>query len=175
MPILKNAKHELFCQNVAKGMSQDAAYKAAFPTSLDDDSRRGNASTLRAKKIIAARIEELVGKGAEKALVEIADVIKGLLNISKADLADAFEEDGKTLKNIHKIPKRLRLALAGIDIEEIREDGAFIGYAKKIKLNSREKALENLGRYLKIFTDKVEHSGKVTLEDLVAGPGEEEK
>lgn len=31
------------------------------------------------------------------------------------------------------------------------------------------KALELLGKHLKLFTDKVEHSGKLTLEDLVGG------
>lgn len=162
MPTLKNSKHEVFAQNVAKGMAQDAAYDAVYHPK-NRDSLRGNASRLSSNEIVAARINELKKFGAEKALVEVADVVKGLLNISNADLAEAFEEDGKTLKNIHQIPKHLRLALAGIDIDEIREDGAFIGYAKKVKLNSREKALENLGRYMKMFTDKVELSGTVEL------------
>ena len=31
------------------------------------------------------------------------------------------------------------------------------------------KANELLGKHLKLFTDKVEHSGKIGLEDLIAG------
>jgi len=34
------------------------------------------------------------------------------------------------------------------------------------------KALELEGRHLKMFTDKIEHSGKVTLESLIAGDAE---
>ena len=160
MPELKNSRHELFAQNVAKGMTADAAYAAAGFTKND-----GNASRLKGNERISARIEELQKKIAERALVDVERVINGLLNIADADISEAFEEDGKTLKSIHKWPKKLRLALAGVDVEEIVSDGQFIGYAKKLKLNSRDKALENLGRYLKLFTDKVEHSGTVDLAD----------
>lgn len=37
------------------------------------------------------------------------------------------------------------------------------------------KGCELLGRHLKLFTDKVEHSGKFTLEDLVVDDSEESK
>jgi len=40
--------------------------------------------------------------------------------------------------------------------------------------NGANGALQMLGKHLKMFTEKVEHSGKITLEDLVAGSSEEE-
>ena len=49
------------------------------------------------------------------------------------------------------------------------------GYIKKIKFWDKPRALELLGKNQKLFTEKVEHSGSVTLEQLVAGSHEEEK
>jgi hypothetical protein len=43
------------------------------------------------------------------------------------------------------------------------------GLVKKIRLADRIRCLELLGRYQKLFTDRVEHTGKVTLENLVCG------
>ena len=40
--------------------------------------------------------------------------------------------------------------------------------------NGANGALQMLGKHLKMFTEKHEHSGKITLEDLVAGSSEEE-
>jgi phage terminase small subunit len=66
MPVLKNAKYELFAQNLAQGMKQaDAHEKAGFKRN------DGNASKLAAKPEIDARIKELKEIGAEKAAVAI--------------------------------------------------------------------------------------------------------
>jgi phage terminase small subunit len=166
---LKNSRQELFAQNVAKGMPAYEAYlEAGYKPNTKEETTRGCASRLRSNAIIAARILELQKKGTEKALVEIADVVKGFLRIANADIGDAFDEHGK-LKPIHEIPKELRLAMNGIDIEEIidRQTGALDGYTKKFKLAEKTKALEALGRYLKMFTDKVEHTGTFTIEQLI--------
>ena len=66
MPVLKNAKYELFAQYLAQGMKQaDAHEKAGFKRN------DGNASKLAAKPEIDARIKELKEIGAEKAAVAI--------------------------------------------------------------------------------------------------------
>lgn len=75
MPELKNARHELFSQNVAKGMPADAAYVAAGYDCKNEGSIRGNASTLRSKKIVAARIEEIQKIATEKAVEEVKYII----------------------------------------------------------------------------------------------------
>ena len=66
MPVLKNAKYELFAQYLAQGLKQaDAHEKAGFKRN------DGNASKLAAKPEIDARIKELKEIGAEKAAVAI--------------------------------------------------------------------------------------------------------
>ncbi|MCA1298029.1 terminase small subunit [Stappia indica] len=74
MPALENARHEVFAQGVAKGLSQDEAYaRAGYKAS------RSAASRLSANVSVKARIAELVGKGAEKAEVSVAQVLQGLM------------------------------------------------------------------------------------------------
>ena len=42
-----------------------------------------------------------------------------------------------------------------------------IRYWKKVKMYDKQKALELYGKYLKMFGDRVEHTGSLTLEELV--------
>lgn len=79
MPALKDPKHEAFAQHLAKGQSQEAAYKSA--------GYRGDrkaASNLWTKVDIKARVAELTEKSAEKALkaisFEAADMFRDLLS-----------------------------------------------------------------------------------------------
>lgn len=67
MPVLKNARHDAFAQNLARGMSQDAAYsKAGYTPS------RHSASKLAKKPAIRARIAEIVGAAAKVATEAVA-------------------------------------------------------------------------------------------------------
>lgn len=91
--------------------------------------------------------------------------------ISFIDIRQIFNED-HSLKPPSEWPDDVAAALAGIEVNELQEhDGqkmVKIGEVKKIKLLDKLKALEMLGRDLGRFTQKIEHSGKLTLEDLVS-------
>jgi hypothetical protein len=64
MPILQNARHERFAQLVASGKHSDMeAFKQAR---YADESGHLNACRLRANESVAARIEELRARNAEK-------------------------------------------------------------------------------------------------------------
>jgi phage terminase small subunit len=170
MAELKNARHELFAQGVAKGMSQDDAYRAAGYSSKNPGALRGNASRLRSIEIVLKRIEELQKEIAQKVIEEEvvtrAEVLRELKKIGFADISDLYDNNGH-LKSFHDIPEHARKAIAGVEVDELFEgfgkEREKIGLTKKVKLWDKNKALENLGRYLKLFTDKVEHSGTVEL------------
>jgi phage terminase small subunit len=174
---LQNTKHELFAQKVAKGASYSAAYAELYGVDRADQVTRSSASELRSLPIVAARIEELQREAAEKATVEIAEVIRELRLLAFADLGGAFKQDG-TLENPADMPEAVRRALAGFEVVEEFEgsgrDRLQIGYTKKVKFWEKTKALELLGKYLKMWTDKVELGGKLTLEQLVAGYEDDE-
>lgn len=66
MPVLKNARHEKFCQERAKGKSQEEAYSLA-----GYKGSRHNAHDLSTKKYISERVRELQQEAAVKTGITI--------------------------------------------------------------------------------------------------------
>ena len=93
MGTLKNSKHELFAQEVAKGRSCSEAYVAA-----GFNAHGSNAARLSQNESVRARVEELLGAAAEKAGVTISWVVEGLVeNYNRAMQAVEIKRpDGTT-------------------------------------------------------------------------------
>lgn len=73
MPVLDNARHERFAQELAKGKSATEAYAAAGYKPDD-----GNATRLTGNDRVKARLAELQAKAAEKTLVTVEDIVAQL-------------------------------------------------------------------------------------------------
>lgn len=73
MPVLPNAKHERFAQEIAKGKSATEAYVAAGYAE-----NRSHASRLVSKGNVADRVAELQTKGAERAELTVESLIDEL-------------------------------------------------------------------------------------------------
>lgn len=71
--MLDNPRHERFAQELAKGKTADEAYQIA-----GYKPNRGNASTLKAKQNIEARVSEILNRGAERAECTVASIIDEL-------------------------------------------------------------------------------------------------
>lgn len=104
----------------------------------------------------------------------IQRVLKEVNALSFVDVRQIFNDD-HSLKPPHEWPEDVARAIVGIDVLEefdnTGERGAkeLIGYVKKVKLADKIAALNFLGKHLKMLTEQVNHTGKVTLEQLVAG------
>lgn len=73
MPALKNTRYEAYAQHRAKGKTKDKSYAlAGFKP------HRSNARRLDCRPEVQARIAELQGKAAEKAVTTVADIAKQL-------------------------------------------------------------------------------------------------
>lgn len=175
MPVLKNAKHELFAQHVARGQTVDQAYVLA-----GYQEHRSNAARLSAKEDVRSRIEEIQSKAADRAGMTVERIVRELEKIASSDITDAVEwgeaiavkpepdEEGEEiepyavqaviLKPSASLPKHVTAAIA--EVAKTKE-------GIRIKFHDKLSALEKLGKFHGIFKDKVEHSGKVTLEQLV--------
>ncbi|QJE95977.1 terminase small subunit [Luteolibacter luteus] len=124
------------------------------------------ASSIGQENLTKPEIQEEIArlsKEREKRTEITADtVLRELLKIATADIAQAFTEDGR-LKPIHEIPEDVRRAIAGIEVYEEYagrgEDREAIGQSKKVRFWDKNKALENLGKHLRLFVDVKEHSG----------------
>lgn len=120
---------------------------------------------LLTKPQVQDEIRRLTKDRTERLSIEADDILRRLYNIADVDIADIFDDTG-ALKPIHEIPIHTRKCISSIDIDELKDrDGNPYGFSKKIKFDSRIGALRDLGRYLKLFVDRVEHSGTVGLAD----------
>lgn len=114
------------------------------------------------KPEIQREVSRMMGERAKRVEVSSDTVLAELLKLATVDIGLAFKEDG-SLKAIHDMPEEIRRAIAGVDVfEEFEgrgEDREQVGWTKKIRFWDKTKALEMLGRHLRLFTDKLEHSG----------------
>ena len=120
------------------------------------------------KPDIAAAIAEAQARRAERTRIDADWLLTRLADESAADVADLYDEHGG-LKPVKEWPMIWRQGLVvGLDVEEIKDNGAVVGVVRKVKLSDRVKRLELIGRHIDVgaFKDKVEHSGKVELETM---------
>ena len=70
MPVLSNAKHERFAQELAKGKSADEAYVIA-----GYKANHGNAGTLKAKQVIRDRVADILERAATRVEVTVQSLL----------------------------------------------------------------------------------------------------
>lgn len=97
-------------------------------------------------------------------------VVRNLRMFADLDWGKAYDEKGNLLP-VPNMPEDLRRALHSFELAELfegrGEEREHVGYTKKIKGISPDKAVELLGKYRKMFVDRVEHSADATLEELI--------
>jgi hypothetical protein len=79
MPILENARHERFAQEVASGSSQSEAYETAGFGSSTPAATKANASRLMNRPEVRERVAELQLAQGRQAEIKRADIIDMLL------------------------------------------------------------------------------------------------
>lgn len=164
------AQREAFAVGLASGFTQAAAYRKAYPKSLQwkDATVWQKASLLAGDAKVRARVDELVGKAAKANEITVERVLKELARLAFFDVSSLVGADGRPLA-IHDMDEDTRRAITGLDVATVGNDMQGVGEVLKIKLADKRAALELIGKHLKMFVDRVEHSGKIGLESLVAG------
>lgn len=163
MPVLPNPKHETFAQEVAKGKSADEAYVLAGYKRHD-----GNAARLRGNERVQARVDEIVGRAADKAGATVERILEELCVIAFGDITEAVDwgdavavktDDGSgdiLVQGVVMIPAKDLPKRVSSAISEVAQTKEGI----RLKFHSKTTALEMLGRHRKMFTDKMEHGGQ---------------
>jgi phage terminase small subunit len=111
---------------------------------------------------IHAEIEQANAKRLAKVELSAELVLKELIRIGMADLSKAFDADGRLLP-LHKIPEDTRRAMSSVKVfEEFAGAGKEriqVGEVREVKFWDKPKALELLGKHLKLFVDVAEVGG----------------
>lgn len=91
----------------------------------------------------------------ERVLLEFA-------KIAFFDPRKLFDRDGH-LRPIHELDADTASVIAGLDVVSIGNDDTGEGQITKLKFNSRQAALDSIGRHLGMFKDKIEINGEIDL------------
>lgn len=122
---------------------------------------RKTAKSQGARLLTNVDIAQAVTKRVEQVGIT-ADVVLGeLLRIARADIGQAYGKDGRLLA-LKDMPEDVRRAISGIDVEEIFEgygdERKPVGNLVKLRFWDKPRTLELLGKHLKLFTEKFEHT-----------------
>jgi phage terminase small subunit len=161
LPKALTDKQEAFVQEYLVDLN---ATQAAIRAGYSENSAKQIGHELMGKAEIQEALASAMKARADRLEVKADDILRELMFILKSDLAQAYDEDGRVLP-VHQMPENFRRALAAVEVDEILErDQAdpqgprvLAGFTKKLKLWDKTKAAEMLGKYLKLWVDKVEH------------------
>lgn len=128
---------------------------------------RGNAAEVNASRLlrnaqVQQAIQEALQARQQRTQIDADWVLKRLAAMADADLADLYGPDG-ALKPVAEWPEVWRRGLvAGVETEEIREEGVSVGVIRKVKLADRMKSMELIGRHVTVgaWRDSLALTGK---------------
>jgi phage terminase small subunit len=148
MPALANTRHELFAQELARGVEPAAAYQSA-----GYQPNPGKAAALQARPEIIARVSELIAQAAQAKGVTVERVVTELAAMAFADIGDYTGEDGESI-SVLAFKDLTKAQRAGICQIELVTRGA--DQTIRVKLWDKQRALELLGKHLGLWTPKPE-------------------
>lgn len=137
MAEIKNTRHETFAQNIAKGMSQRKAYRAAFPSAMKwkDETVDSKASLLAKNEKVLARVKELADMSTSDAVMSakqrkewlsklIQDDKGVILTSDKLKAVDILNKmDGEYTEKV-QVNGQLNNPFAGMTTEELKKMAA---------------------------------------------------
>lgn len=142
--------------------AKQAAIRAGYsPRSAEVTGHR----LLRNAKVAQA-IQAGIERRSERTGITQDVVLGELLRLARVDVIDLFDDAGN-LKPLREIPEDARRAIAGIETNEIFAGENVIGHVRKVKLWDKKGSLELLGKHLKLFTEKIEHTMSADLVKFV--------
>ena len=165
MPILQNARHEAFARAIVEGKSARAAYRAAGYQAKDAAVDAAASRLLRNAKV-AARTAELKGDAARASTITAARVLDELAKLAFSNMLNymTIGADGEPRFDFSALSRDQAAAIHELVVEtrtEERENGPPAVIVKtRFKLADKRGPLVDLGKYLGLFKERVEHTGK---------------
>lgn len=175
-------KQESFVQWLIKGKSQREAYKlAGYKTdTMIDTTIDVEACKLLKNTKVSQRYEELhnriLKESEDECIITAKEVLRELKHIAFDDIRNYLSfrtekqligyDDGEPVydyKTIVDIKDSDTIDTRNISEVQLTKDGF------KFKQYCKDNALVQLGKHLKLFTDKVEHSGDVAININIKG------
>jgi phage terminase small subunit len=136
-------KQKRFCEKYLIDLN---ATQATVRAGYSPNGARVTGCRLLTNPNIQTEIQRHIEQIAEKNMITVERIIQEISNAAFFDPRDLFDEGGR-LRDIGDLPEHVAKAINSFDVTT---DGEF-ETTKKVRLWSKLKALELLGRYLQIF------------------------
>jgi len=155
-------KMAFVAEYLANGYDAKAAYMSVFPRASARSAMTTGPALLKSDACqdilnqVRSNVMEKMEISEERILQEIAC-------LAFVDLTTLYTDAGELLP-ISEMPEHARRAISGLETS----DGPLGTTLRKLKVESKRGALELLGKNLKMFTDRTEISGEMTLAQCVA-------
>lgn len=140
-----NKKQELFCLEYLKDFNATRAYKEVYWV------KQKTAEVQWCKMLSNPKVSEYLKSKAEEKLKK-ADVTAERVIQSLVEVAN---------RCMQKVPVMMKWGVQAIEIIKDEDGNEQLAQVRKFDSAWANSALEKLGKYLKLFTDKVELSGEV--------------
>lgn len=129
------------------------ATQAAIRCGYSAKSAYSTGDELLKKPEIAKAVQEAMDKRAERTEITADRVLREIACLALYDPSELVQQPCTKPEDIALLPEHVRRAIIGWSWDKM---GNFV-----LKLSPKVPALDQLGRHLKLFTDKVELSGAV--------------
>jgi phage terminase small subunit len=151
------------------------ATRAAIAAGYPEGGAHVAGSRLLRNVKVAAAIADWTERQKGKLEITAEGVLLELKKLATFDPGNLYDRDGNRIP-VHKLDDVTRAAVAGVEDETTETgtgDSRKVTRSQKLKMADKGQNLERLGRYFKLFTDRVEHDGRVTLEQMVCGANDD--
>ena len=170
-------KQKIFVDEYLVDLNATRAYKAAGYSVKSDNAAGVEGYKLLRNPKIDKYIQQRMKDREKRTEITQDRVLQEYARLGFLDPRKLFNEDGSP-KNITDLDDDTAAALAGLDVMEIYEgkgdDRKFVGYLKKYKLADKKGALDSIAKHLGMFTDKVELTGNLNVNNPFEGLTTEE-
>jgi phage terminase small subunit len=153
---------------IAEFLVDGNATRAAIASGFSAKSAAQAGARMLNMSHIAAAIQYRQAQRAVKLEITADRVLQELAKLAYFDPGKLYDSDGNRIP-VHRLDDVTRAAVASVEDETTDGPGWVRTVKQKIRMADKSKNLELLGKYLKLFTERVEHDGHVTLEQLVSG------
>jgi phage terminase small subunit len=136
--------------------------QAAIRAGYSEKTARAIAQELVTKAEVVAAIQAAMDERAKRTNVTADRVILEAARIGFSDLRKLFAVDGSLLP-VDQWPDDVAAAVASVEVDELfegrGEERTQIGFTRKVKMWDKVKSLDLLGRHLKLWVERHEHTG----------------
>jgi phage terminase small subunit len=155
-----NDKQRLFCAEYLVDLNGAAAARRA---GYSEKTARTIAQELLVKAEAIAVIQAMMDERAKRVQVTADAVITECAKLAFSDVRQLFDPQSGEMLPPDKWPEGIAAAVASVEVEELMggsgPDRAQIGWTKKVRLWNKPQALEMLGKHLKLWVERMEHTG----------------